>query len=74
MTSSMPSTIVLPLHESGTPAGPILIGITTLPPQWQPAQPVPLQNHMQLTASLGLSKLVVRFMSVLPLGTFDEWS
>jgi hypothetical protein len=29
--SSIPSTIVRPLHESGTPAGPSLIGIIHVP-------------------------------------------
>ena len=31
MMSSIPSTMVRPLHESGTPAGPSFTGITSLP-------------------------------------------
>ena len=42
MISSIPSTIVRPLQESGTPAGPSFTGITSIPAG--PPQRVPYVN------------------------------
>ena len=51
MISSIPSTIVRPLQESGTPAGPSFTGITSIPAG--PPQRVPYVNPFPQNGCFG---------------------